>query len=50
MEENEFKRLLNYINGLSPWNLWHPHDVNKPIEKRRFNPKNEDIMKKLKND
>lgn len=36
-EEKVLKRLLDYINRLSPHNLWHPHDIYKPVEERRIN-------------
>jgi len=48
MKEEEIKRMFNHINSLSPWNLWHQHDWQKPIEERRFNDKVMEWVKKLK--
>ena len=35
----ELKRFLDYINQLSPWNLWSPQSWQVPIEERELNLK-----------
>jgi len=36
--KEEWKRFLDHINHLSPWNLWQPQDWHKDIKKRKLNP------------
>lgn len=38
-EKENLKRSVAFIHQLSLHNLWHPHDLNKPIEERRFGEK-----------
>ena len=49
MTEEEIKRMFEYINGLSPWNLWTPNTWNKPLEEREFNDKVKPWVKEIKN-
>lgn len=37
--ENKWKRFLDWVNKISPWNLWHSQDwQNEKIDDRRLNP------------
>lgn len=40
----EVNKLLDGIWRKSPWNLWHHHDLDKPIEERRLNPIGHDTI------
>ena len=49
-KEKEWKRFLEWVNGLSPWNLWYPHDWSKKeIEKRRLSSAVEKALEELLN-
>lgn len=48
MNEDEIKEMFDYINSLSPWNLWHPNDRDKPVKERRFNDKVIHYVNKIK--
>jgi hypothetical protein len=48
MTEEEIKRMFEYINGLSPLNLWTPNTWDKPLEEKEFNDKVKPWVKKIK--
>jgi len=43
----EWKRFLEWVNYLSPWNLWTPNSWQKDIEERKLNPKVEMKLKEI---
>jgi len=46
----EWKRFLEWVNYLSPWNLWTPDSWHKDIEERKLNPKVEIKLKEILRD
>ena len=46
-KKDDWIRFLDWINKLSPWNLYYPQDFTKPIEKRKLSIAVEDSLKSL---
>jgi len=46
-KKTDWIRFLDWVNKLSPWNLYCPQDFTKPLDKRRLSVAVEDSLKSL---